>query len=39
MATSRPFAYNIGATISGTTQIGNIAIGEGSHPYQNYGGW
>jgi hypothetical protein len=39
MATSRPFAYNIGATISGTTQIGNIAIGEGSHPYsENYGG-
>jgi hypothetical protein len=39
MATSRPFAYNIGATISGTTQIGDIAIGEGSHPYsENYGG-
>jgi hypothetical protein len=27
MATTRPFAYNTGSTIDGTTQIGNIAIG------------
>ena len=27
MSTSRPFAYNIGATISGTEQIGNLSIG------------
>ena len=27
MATARPFAYNIGASVSGTTQIGNLAIG------------
>jgi len=39
MATSRPFAYNIGATLSGTLQIGDIAIGVESLPYtDNYGG-
>lgn len=27
MSTSRPFAYNTGSTIAGTTQIGNLAIG------------
>jgi hypothetical protein len=27
MPTSRPFAYNTGAAISGTTQVGNIAVG------------
>jgi hypothetical protein len=27
MATSRPFAYNTGSTISGTEQVGDIAIG------------
>ena len=27
MATSRPFAYNTGSTISGTSQIGDLAIG------------
>jgi hypothetical protein len=27
MATSRPFAYNTGTTISGTIQVGNLAIG------------
>lgn len=27
MSTSRPFAYNTGSTISGTIQIGNLAIG------------
>ena len=27
MATARPFAYNTGSTITGTVQVGNIAIG------------
>jgi hypothetical protein len=27
MATARPFAYNIGAPISGTEQVGNLAVG------------
>ena len=27
MATSRPFAYNTGSTISGTLQFGNLAVG------------
>jgi hypothetical protein len=27
MATSRPFAYNTGPSISGTTQIGDLAVG------------
>jgi hypothetical protein len=27
MATTRPFAYNTGSTISGTEQVGNLAIG------------
>ena len=27
MATARPFAYNTGAPIAGTTQVGNLAIG------------
>lgn len=27
MATARPFAYNTGSTISGTTQVGDLAIG------------
>lgn len=27
MPTARPFAYNTGATISGTEQVGNLAIG------------
>ena len=27
MATARPFAYNTGAPISGTTQVGSLAIG------------
>ena len=33
MATSRPFAYNTGSTISGTEQIGDIAIGTNSLNY------
>jgi hypothetical protein len=27
MATSRPFAYNTGVTITGTIQVGNLSIG------------
>ena len=27
MATTRPFSYNTGPTISGTTQVGNLAVG------------
>ena len=27
MATSRPFAYNTGSAISGTTQVGSLAVG------------
>ena len=27
MATARPFAYNTGSTISGTVQVGNLAVG------------
>ena len=39
MAISRPFAYNIGTSISGTTQVGNLAVGELNEPYaNNYGG-
>ena len=39
MATTRPFAYNTGSTIDGTTQIGNIAIGVSEQDYsQNPGG-
>jgi len=39
MATTRPFAYNTGSTIDGTTQIGNIAIGVSDQDYsQDPGG-
>lgn len=39
MATTRPFAYNIGSPISGTTQVGSLAIGDASVEYSsNYGG-
>jgi hypothetical protein len=40
MATSRPFAYNPGTGITGTTQIGDIAVGVDPYlPYaSNYGG-
>lgn len=27
MATTRPFAYNLGSPIGGTEQLGNLAIG------------
>jgi hypothetical protein len=39
MATTRPFAYNTGSTINGTTQVGNIAIGVSEQDYsQDPGG-
>jgi len=39
MATTRPFAYNTGAPISGTTQTGDLAVGVLDEPYaDNYGG-
>jgi len=39
MSTARPFAYNLGAQISGTTQLGNLAIGVLNEQYTlNYGG-
>ena len=39
MATTRPFAYNTGTTIGGTTQFGNLAIGNSQVDYSvDYGG-
>jgi hypothetical protein len=39
MATSRPFAYNTGSTISGTEQIGDLAIGVDLERYdEDWGG-
>lgn len=39
MATTRPFAYNTGSTISGTDQLGNLAIGVSAQEYsKNIGG-
>ena len=39
MATSRPFAYNTGSTVSATTQIGDLAIGTNILPVsEGYGG-
>ena len=39
MATTRPFAYNTGSTINGTTQIGDLAIGDTPQDYsKNLGG-
>lgn len=35
MATSRPFAYNTGSTITGTQQTGSLAIGTASVAYQD----
>jgi len=39
MATTTPFAYNTGAPIAGTTQIGNLAVGTTPQDYStNPGG-
>lgn len=37
MATSRPFAYNPGTAIPGTTQIGNLAIGTPTNGFGSTG--
>jgi hypothetical protein len=39
MATSRPFAYNTGSTISGTTQIGSLAVGTPSSGFTGNPRW
>ena len=39
MATTRSFAYNSGAPISGTTQVGDIAAGNQPISYDNGLGW
>jgi hypothetical protein len=38
MATTRPFAYNTGSLLSGTTQVGNLAIGTTRTDYGTTGG-
>jgi hypothetical protein len=39
MATSRPFAYNTGASISGTTRFGSLIVGDINADYgSDYGG-
>lgn len=38
MATSRPFAYNTGSLLSGTTQVGDLAIATGRTDYGTTGG-
>jgi hypothetical protein len=35
MATSRPFAYNTGVTITGTIQVGNLSIGTPTSGFTN----
>jgi hypothetical protein len=39
MATARPFAYNTGSTISGTTQIGSLAVGTPSSGFTGNPRW
>jgi len=39
MSTTRPFAFNTGSTVSGTTQVGDLAVGTDRLPVSdNYGG-
>ena len=38
MPTILPVAYNTGSTISGTLQVGNIAVGNTNQDYSNLGG-
>ena len=35
MATARPFAYNPGPTIPGTSQVGNLSIGAPTSGFTN----
>lgn len=37
MATRRPFAYNTGAAIPGTSQVGSLAIGKPTNSYESTG--
>ena len=37
MATARPFAYNTGATISGTIQVGDLAVGSPTSGFESTG--
>lgn len=37
MATARPFAYNTGTTISGTEQVGNLAVGFPTDGFESTG--
>ena len=39
MATARPFAYNTGSTITGTTQIGSLAVGTPSSGFTGNPKW
>jgi hypothetical protein len=39
MATSRPFAYNTGSPISGTTQVANLAVGYPTSGYTGMEWW
>lgn len=38
MGTHRPFAYYTGNTLTGITQVGNIAVGNSEQDYSTYGG-
>ena len=35
MSTSRPFAYNTGSSIDGTTQVGTLAVGTPTSGFTN----
>ena len=37
MSTSRPFAYNLGSLITGTEQVGNLAIGTPTNGFDSTG--
>jgi hypothetical protein len=39
MATTRPFSYNTGSPISGTTQVGNLAVGYPTSGYTGMEWW
>jgi len=39
MATARPFSYNTGPPISGTTQVGNLAVGYPTTGFTGMGWW
>ena len=39
MSTSRPFAYNTGAPIAGTEQVGSLAVGYPSGGFSGFEWW